>query len=98
MLWPMQHRLQKFVSQFFPVARKPFHQATISARIAGQLFCCKIDISIQASRGAVIEWMCQGNIGLNPFKTESLQRQCLKKWRPGGQRMNCRTNVVDKSW
>src|SRR6202035_1814092 len=58
----MQHRLQKFVSQFFPVARERFHQASISTRIAVELFCCKIDIPIQARGGAVIEGMRQWNL------------------------------------
>ncbi len=94
----MQHRLQKFVSQFFPVARERFHQAPISARIAAELFRRQIDVSIQASCGAVIERMCQRNIGLNPFKTESFQRKCLKEWRTRSQRVNCGTNVMHKAW
>ena len=68
------------------------------ARIAAELFRRQIDVSIQASCGAVIQRMCQGNIGLNPFKTESLQRKRLKKWRTRGQWMNRRTNVVHKPW
>lgn len=98
MLWPMQHRLQKFGSQFFPITRERFHQAPISARIAEELFCCKIDVPMQARRGTVIERMCQRNFGLNPFKTESFQRKCLKEWRTRSQRVNCGTNVMHKAW
>ena len=93
----MQHRLQKFVSQFFPVARERFHQAPISARIAGELFCRKIDISIQASCCAIIEGVCEGNIGLNPFEPELFERKRFEERRPGSQRVNCGTNVVYKA-
>src|SRR5438445_13873823 len=97
MPWQMQHRLQKFVSQFFPVARERFHQAPISARIARELLCCKIDIPMQARRGTVIERMCQRNFALNPFEPESFERKRLEKRRPGSQRVNCGTNVVYKA-
>jgi len=84
----MQHRLQKFVRQSFPIARERFHQALISTRVATKLFGRKIDIAVQTRRGTVIEGMRQWNFGLNPFKAESLQRERLEKRRPSSQRMN----------
>ncbi len=94
----MQRRLQELVSQFLPVARKRFHHAPICARIADQLLSSKIDIPMQAGRGPVVERVRQWNFRLNPCETESLQRQSFEKRRGYRERMNCRTNVMQKPW
>ena len=94
----MQHRLQKFASQFFPIARERFHEPAIPLGIAGKSVGCKIDISMQAGCGAVIERMRQRDVRLNPFESESLQRKRFEKWRASRERMDRRTHVVQKSW
>src|ERR1043165_2617237 len=78
----MQHRLQKFVSEFDPVPRERFHQAPVSTRVLAELLCRKIDIAIEARRGAIIERMRQWYLGLNPLKTKSFQRERREKRRP----------------
>jgi hypothetical protein len=93
----MQHRLQKFVSQFFPVARERLHQAPIRARIAGKLVGRKIDISMQAGRQIVIERMGQRDVRLNPFESDSFQRKRFEKRRASRERMNRRTDIMQKS-
>ena len=76
----MQHRLQKFIGQFVPIACEWTHQAPISTRIAMELLRRTLDISMQARRSSVVERMCQRNFGLDPLKTESFQRKRVEKW------------------
>src|SRR6266487_3221746 len=40
--------------------------------------------------------MCQRNVRLNPFETESLKWQRFEIRRTRGERVDCRTNVVDE--
>ena len=98
MLRQMQHRLEELVSQFFPVSRQRLHQRAIRARILVQLVRRKIDISVQAGDGAVIERMRQRNFGLDPIETEPFEWKRFEEWRTGRKRMNCRTNIVNKTW
>src|SRR5206468_1399699 len=93
----MQHRLQKFVSQFFPIASQRLHEPAIPLGIAGKSVGCKIDISMQACCGAIIQWMRQRDVRLNPLQSESFQRKCFEKRRASRERMDRRTNVVQKS-
>ena len=93
----MQHGLQKFVGQFFPVMRERLHQPAISARVAEESFRCKIDISIQAGRGAIIERMRERDVRLNPFESDSFQRKRFEKWGASRERMDRRTDIVQKS-
>ncbi len=97
MLWPMQHWLKKLNRQIFPVTRQRLHQAPIRARIFVQLFRRNSDVFTQTGGGAVIERMRQWNFGLDPFKTEALQRQRFEKRRASRKWMNCRTDVVQKA-
>src|SRR4029077_4564325 len=54
----------------------------------------KIDIAIQAGCSPIIERMCQRNLRLNPFETESLKPQRFEVGRTCGERVDRRTNVV----
>jgi len=94
----MHHRLQKFSRQFFPIARERLHQIAIGARVAAELSACKIDILMKTRGASIIEWMRERDLRLNPTKAEAFERQCLEKWRTRGERMNCRTNIVHKTW
>src|SRR4029077_18448148 len=94
----MQHRLQKLIRQFFPLARERLHQAPIRARIAGKLVGCKINISMQAGRQTVIKRMCQRDVRLNPFESEGLRGTRFENRRAGRERMDRRTDVVQESW
>jgi hypothetical protein len=96
MLREMQHRLEKFVSQFFPIPSERFHEAAVCVSIPLQTFGRKIDIAIQTRSPAVIERMGERNIGMNPFKPELSQWERFEKWRAGGEWMNGRANVVHK--
>src|SRR5690349_12236837 len=97
MLWPMQHRLQKFVSQIFPTARERLHQTPVSARIAVKLIGGNISVLIKTGSGAVIERVCQWNIRLDPFKAEAFERKYFEKRRACRERMHGRTDVVHKA-
>src|SRR6266403_763884 len=93
-LRPMQHGSQELVSQLVPITRQRLHQAPIRPRIAAKLFRCKIEIAIQAGRSPIIERMCQRNVRLNPFETESLKWQRFEVGRTCGEGVDCRTNIV----
>ena len=93
----MQHWLQELNRQIFPVPRQRLHQAPICARIFVQLFRRNIDIFAETGGGAVIQRMRQWNFGLDPFKTEALQRQRFEKRRACCKWMNCRTDVMQKA-
>src|SRR5438132_3702028 len=94
----VQHRLQELVSQFVPIACEWAHQTSISTRILAELLCREIDISIEARRGTVIERMREWNFRLDPFKAESFQRERFEKGRTCRERMDRRTDIVQKSW
>ena len=93
----MQHWLQELNRQIFPVPRQRLHQAPIRARIFVQLFRRNIDVFAETGGGAVIQRMRQWNFGLDPFKTEALQRQRFEKRRACCKWMNCRTDVMQKA-
>src|SRR5581483_2229847 len=93
----MEDRLQKLVSQFVPIAGERADQAAIRVGIAVELPRCKIDIPIQAGCRTVIERVRQWNFRLDPLETKLLQRQSFEKRRTGRERMNCRTNIMQKS-
>src|SRR6266446_8498902 len=57
----MQHRLQKFGGQFFPVTSERLHQSPVGARIDAQRIGGKIDIAMKACSCSVIKWMRQRN-------------------------------------
>src|SRR6187551_212903 len=97
MLWPMQHWLQKLNRQIVPVTRQWLHQAPIRTRISVQLFRGNIDVFVETSCGTVIERMRQRNFWLDPFKTETFQRERFEKWRACCEWVNCRTDVMYKS-
>jgi hypothetical protein len=52
------------------------------------LIRCKINISIQAGRGAIIERMRERDVGLNPFESELLPRKRFEKRRASRERMD----------
>ena len=97
MFRPMQHWLQELNRQIFPVPRQRFHQAPICTRIFAQFFRRNGDVFKQRRSGAVVERMRQWNFGFDPFKTEALQRERLKKRRACCKWMNCRTDVMQKA-
>src|SRR6266446_3968330 len=94
----MQHWLQKFRRQFFPIASQRFHDGPVSARIVVERISRKIDVAVQACGAAVIERVRQRNFGLDPIETEAFEWKRFEEWRTGRKRMNCRTNIVNKTW
>src|SRR5882724_7665149 len=90
----VQHRLQKFGGQFFPVARKRLEQPPIGGPVDIQLRCCKIDITMQTCGGPIIERMRQRDLWLNPGEPELLEWESFEKGRTGSEWMNCRAEIV----
>src|SRR5438132_6590305 len=93
----VQHRLQKFGGQFFPVARKGLEQPPIGGSVDIQLRCCKIDITMQTCGGPIIERMRQRDIWLNPGESEPIERESFEKTRTGNELMNCRAEIEDQN-
>ena len=48
-------------------------------------------------RRAVVKWMGQRDIRVNPFQSEVRQRQRFKKRRTDSHRMNCRAHIMMKA-
>src|SRR6266576_2803454 len=93
----VQHRLQKFGGQVFPVAQKRLEQPPIGGSVDIQLRCCKIDITLQTRGGSIIERMRQRDIRLNPGEPESIEWESFEKRRTGSEWMNCRAEIVDET-
>src|SRR5438477_11757618 len=94
----MQNRLQKFGRQFLPLTRERLHQTAVSARVAAELFRCKIHVAVEARGSPIPKRMGEGNFGLDPFKTKLFQRKRFEKGGANCERMDRRANVVQKSW
>src|SRR6266550_5884416 len=93
----VQHRLQKFGGQFFPVARKRLEQPPIGGSVDIQLRCCKVDITMQTRGGPIIERMRERDLWLNPGEPESIEWESFEKRRTGSEWMNCRAEIVDET-
>src|SRR5206468_5082011 len=71
--------------------------SSIGAGVAPQPGGSLLDRSIDDRTGAVIERVCQHRRRLDLLESVSLERQGAEEWRNAGERMDGRTDVVNKT-
>ncbi len=54
-----------------------------------------VDGTFEDHRRAVVEWVCEGGLGMNPLEAVLPQRQRGQVGGTGGQRMHRRADVMD---
>jgi hypothetical protein len=86
-----------FVNELFPVAHERLEKLQVGGTVRSESRTRLFDRALQNGGGAVIEWMGKWSRRMNPFQAMLRQWEASENRRGNSERMNRRTDVVDKA-
>jgi len=89
--------LKNFRRQVRPALDKRLHESAPGPAVITQRRFSVMQIALKCNRGAIVKGMRQGTRRVNPFESVIRQRQRGKKWRPRGEWIHRRSEVMEKS-
>ena len=90
--------LEELLEQRVGVSEERAHQPCPRGGISPQRCAGRGDRLVQHRRGPVVEGMRQGRRRLHPRQAKLLERQSAQKRRHHGHGVDCRADVVVKTW
>src|SRR6266850_549574 len=88
-------RTQNVLAQFVPLRCQGRKYFSICKFVRAERISCRLDRSFQQNCRAVVQRMRESRARLDPFKAVLVKRQCSKKRRADGQRINGGTKIMD---